>query len=1168
MDTTSVRGGNRPLLILGRVPNGAELALRRVLRAKQPDQPLVVLDYQGTLAAFLSENNQGNLPRKPLLWCDLGNRRRPAAIFRFKRSPGMKPALRSFLANCARVVAAQVSDPTLDLVVELAHRLADQGTVGLASVLRALRRPEITHWFRRNSQLGAEVDRTGELLASLLRFPSVWSTSEGNNAIDLGKTLRAAGTVWIEIPGAHMERIEHQVACWMADAAIMDMLISLRGAETGAKGKSSSPIMLYGFPPAEPLPFAAIGASIKQVGVLGFSHSTALPRSASPWFEHGADCWVVGEVGDVSANSSTPWFSEAEVARLRTLTQGEAWVRSGADRRAVTMVVRPPQIACAPARGYRQQALRRLRLTPVKQFSSSVPGVDSSPPANSDLYRRLCVKENLFAGWLRVKTHNKDSHGADQITIEQFGSRLDGELEQVAAELSEGRYRCRPLRTVRIPKPSGEDRIIRIACVRDRVVQAACLDLLEPLFDSRFSPRSFAYRPHRGARQAIALARSMIRAGRHWAVTADIRKCFDSLDHDVLMRLVGEVIGDRDLLQLLRHWLSVDVIDFQDITPSELGVPQGEAISPLLANIYLDPLDKELERHAIAFVRYADDYLIVCATEAEAQSALRAMTDFLAGVLRLALKPAKSQFGPVADGVDYLGFQLRTEDVRIQPDKVARTSQLVGGLVDMITGAQTAVMDRCSAMLRINALISGFRNYFFIDDASGILSQLRDLDGALERRAGRIDPRLGVELAWASRERFTPPEIPTDNDHRSTQMSSMTSGYPLEWQPSLLDDTDFDLIVGTAGERPSEPAGSDQLASAPRSATLPDDSRTTEDVLQIGGRAHVMTSGCYATVNQDDLVIRRRKNEIYRTPLAKLNMLYLEGSGIAISADLTMKLCDNGIPVVFTPLVGAPAAVAQPIQYDRSPVRQQQVLRRNDPDIVKAGLAMLAAKIGNQASVLKYFARYRKRSQTEVFRSITRSADEIRSVSALVDGMDPSSVNVRAVAMGHEGRAAATYWGSLGSLVPADLMFPGRHTRHATDPVNSAINYVYGMLYGEVWRCIVRVGLDPFFGIIHGADRDQGSLVFDLIEEYRAPFGDRLVLSMIGRGFALRLDKEGRLTASTRQKLVRAFHTLWHRKVHWRTELRSPGEILERQAGNLKKAYLGEGDYSPFRFRW
>lgn len=340
------------------------------------------------------------------------------------------------------------------------------------------------------------------------------------------------------------------------------------------------------------------------------------------------------------------------------------------------------------------------------------------------------------------------------------------------------------------------------------------------------------------------------------------------------------------------------------------------------------------------------------------------------------------------------------------------------------------------------------------------------------------------------------------------------------------------------------------------------------DVLLMDGRLHVLTSGCFVTINMDDLVVRRRKTEIFRIPIADLSMVYLEGKGIGLSADLTMRLCDIGISVVFTPLVGIPAAIAQPIQNTRSNLRQLQILRRDDPAIVKVGLNMLAAKVANQASVLKYFARYRKRTGAAIYAKLAESADHIRSISESLEHLDASALNIRTIAMGHEGRAAATYWSSFALLVPENFSFPGRHTRHAADPVNSAINYIYGMLYGEVWRAAIRAGLDPYFGIIHGTERDQGSLIFDMIEEYRAPFGDRLVVGMLGRGFAIDLDKDGRLKAATRHKLVHAFHKQWHRDVRWLGKRYTPSRILEQQVAHLKNAYQGTDEYRPFRFRW
>jgi RNA-directed DNA polymerase len=195
----------------------------------------------------------------------------------------------------------------------------------------------------------------------------------------------------------------------------------------------------------------------------------------------------------------------------------------------------------------------------------------------------------------------------DGVTIASFGANVESELAALASELTSGRYRARPLRRIQIPKPDGGVRNLGIACIRDRVVQSACLTLLEPIFEPTFSRYSYGFRHGRNAHQAVAVTRSMIATGRQWAVISDVRKCFDNIDHEILLGLLAKRIADEEFLALIRGWLTADVLEFRDLLPTEIGVPQGESISPLLANIYLDPLDKYFEQLGVAFARYADD---------------------------------------------------------------------------------------------------------------------------------------------------------------------------------------------------------------------------------------------------------------------------------------------------------------------------------------------------------------------------------------------------------------------------------------------------------------------------------------------------------------------------------------------------------------------------------
>lgn len=1158
----------RPLAIVGRAAEAAHLALRRVLRAKERDQPLIVLDYQGAAAALLDDTNRGNLHKTPLLWCDLANRRKPTAIFRMQRSTALVPSLKSLLAQCSQLVTNPLSESTIEWATKLAWHLADQGTVGLAALLRALHRPEILQWFKRQHALTDEISRLTDVLGYLLRFPAVWAASEGNNPLDLEPVLNKNGTVWFEMPSQHLEEMEHRVVSHMAEAAVLGALLSETPDRSATAVGRNPPLILYAFPAAVPLSFRLDAGPAKHVGVFGLSPEHPLPKSAEAWLDADADCWVVGGIGRLPVGARDRWLNSDELVRVRTLQPGELWARSGSKGKAVTMRVRVPEPQSLLAHYHRRHSLKNRRMTPIKQFSSAVATVDPEAAEGIDLYAALCQKEELLRGWLRVKTHDRESHGSDQVTIAQFGAHLEREVDRLAEDLESGRYRCRPLRTVRIPKADGGERVLKIACIRDQVAQATCLGLIEPLFEPRFSHFSFAYRPNRSAHHALAFARSAIRAGKAWAVTADIRSCFDTIDHDVLLRLLRDVVGDPILLRLIRHWLSVDAFDFHGLIPSELGVPQGNALSPVLANVYLDPLDKEFERIGIKFARYADDYLLMCETKDEAEVALRVMADFLQAVLRLSLKPAKTQFRPTAEGVGFLGFVLDDRQVRIQQEKLDRAANAIRRDMETLASPRSTLSAKSAALQHMNALIRGFRGYFLIDDAPQIISQLRALDVDIEKAACSLLPiSLRHEMAWLARERLAPADSAEHPDEAAASDSANIIGTYPNYQGAALscavaEATDARDSAQAVASGTVEPRREPQDAQA-------EDGPDAGDGVLIDGRLYVMSAGAFVTVQREDLVVRRRQQELRRAPLDALAMVVLQGPGIGISVDLTIKLSERDVPVVFAPPFGRPAAIAASLQGGRSRLRQQQILRRNDPEILNVGIAMLAAKAGNQASVLKYFARYRKKqAQLAVHDELAKTAADIRSLADLLKELDASSAGLRGTAMGYEGRAAALYWSSLARLIPEELSFPGRRTQHATDPFNQAINYVYGVLYGEVWKAIVHAGLDPYSGIMHGSERDQGSLIFDLIEEFRAPFGDRLVLGMLGRGFQPQLGRHGSLRTSVRRLLVGAFHRMWNRPIRWRGKMHSPCRILEQQAKALVGAFLAEETYRPFQFRW
>jgi RNA-directed DNA polymerase len=280
------------------------------------------------------------------------------------------------------------------------------------------------------------------------------------------------------------------------------------------------------------------------------------------------------------------------------------------------------------------------------------------------LYDKMYREDVLAKAWQEVRS-NAGSAGVDGQTIEQIEQqRVEGLLTELAAELREGRYRPHAVRRVRIPKPDGSQRGLGIPAVRDRVVQAAAKTVLEPIFEADFRDSSYGFRPKRSAHQAGEQLRQAVNRGANWVVEIDIEAFYDRIDHELLMKLVEKRVCDRRVLKLLRQWLKAGVLDGGEFLPSDQGVPQGGVISCVLANVVLHELDRLWEDRCSQLgrlIRYADDAVLLCRTEAHAREALWRVGVIL-NRLKLTLHPNKTHVVFVGDGrqgFDFLGFHCR-----------------------------------------------------------------------------------------------------------------------------------------------------------------------------------------------------------------------------------------------------------------------------------------------------------------------------------------------------------------------------------------------------------------------------------------------------------------------------------------------------------------------------
>lgn len=274
--------------------------------------------------------------------------------------------------------------------------------------------------------------------------------------------------------------------------------------------------------------------------------------------------------------------------------------------------------------------------------------------SNERLLERMLSRENMQAAWKRVKA-NKGTAGVDGMSIEAFLDFAREEWEKIREKLLAGTYQPSPVRRVEIPKATGGTRPLGIPTVLDRLIQQAIAQVVVPIFDPTFSDSSFGFRPGRSAHDAVYKVREYIQKGYRIAVDMDLSKFFDTVNHDVLMHRVTRKVSDKRVLRLTGKYLRAGVMVNGRLQETRLGVPQGGPLSPLLANVLLDDLDKELEKRGHRFVRYADDFIVLVKSRQAGERVMQNLQRFLERNLKLKINREKRQAAPTNQAT-FLGF--------------------------------------------------------------------------------------------------------------------------------------------------------------------------------------------------------------------------------------------------------------------------------------------------------------------------------------------------------------------------------------------------------------------------------------------------------------------------------------------------------------------------------
>ena len=324
------------------------------------------------------------------------------------------------------------------------------------------------------------------------------------------------------------------------------------------------------------------------------------------------------------------------------------------------------------------------------------------------LIDKVFALETLKAAWTKVQA-NDGAAGVDGQSIERFAAKADDYLAELSAALREGSYRPQAVKRVEIPKEDGKTRPLGIPTVKDRIVQQAVRLVIEPIFEAGFRDESYGFRPGRGCHDALREVDGLIKDGYTFVVDADLAGYFDSIPHDRLMARVEAKVSDGRVLDLIRGWLKADILKGLETWTPTRGSPQGAVISPLLANIYLDPLDAFVARRGYRMVRYADDFVILCRTHTEAESAL---ADVRAWVNEngLALHPEKTQVGDCrqpGQGFEFLGYRFEAGQRHVRKKSLNKLKDSLRAKTERMRGDSLARI-----VADLNRTLRGWFGYF------------------------------------------------------------------------------------------------------------------------------------------------------------------------------------------------------------------------------------------------------------------------------------------------------------------------------------------------------------------------------------------------------------------------------------------------------------------------
>lgn len=749
------------------------------------------------------------------------------------------------------------------------------------------------------------------------------------------------------------------------------------------------------------------------------------------------------------------------------------------------------------------------------------------------LFELLCQNRMLLNAWKQIRQKGA-SGGIDGMSIHNFEEHLDIRLDELKQELQAREWLPQPYLRITIPKKENERRELGLLSIKDKIVQQAIKMLIEQRFENLFLPNSYGYRPGKGHTKAVRFAKTCCQHKSYlYVLRLDIDNYFDTIDHELLFKRLHPLIPDAEVFRLVELCVKMGMVDsrmkWKEITK---GVPQGAVLSPLLANFYLHPFDQFVLSRTKMYVRYADDFIILCKSREEADRLLQECSDFLQNRLKLKLNvPIISE---VKDGVEFLGILIDNRGLSLSESKRAKLNERISALRWKDRHFEKEGMEQ----------VKGISRYY---------APLLPQDYLLE-----LDNVFLKQLTWIVQNQTS--EIPNKSTLLAAlkEISFFSDDYLLRKTQIRNELVNQFLLKQSVGVKQKDSQTNKKLIAKRKLEYRQKESEASELVLS--------TYGTFVGVSHKGLTIRVKGEKQPLSTSLNLQHITVIGDGISLSSNALAFCMQRNIGVDYFTHTGKHYASLLSPKYLQASLWEKQVaMSVNQKSELAVGI--IGGKIKNQMSLLKYFHKYHK-GKSEILRQ--KFDEVIPAMKALVQGLKHiiGDDDYRMKLIASEARAAELYWGYVKMLLhDDDVEFEKRHRQGATDLVNCLLNYGYAILYARIWQLVLARKLNPMLGIIHVPQSGKPTLVFDVVELFRTQVVDRVVISLIQKKEPL-VMQNGALDKETRQLLVRNISERIYRYEKFRNQECRLIDVMDKQVKEMADYIEVNAKFKPYVAKW